>query len=112
MNSNNKVREMRQSILSRCRFAAIAAFLFTMLSLPAIAQNSLGGISGVARDSASGKAVAEAKITIHEMRKNTESTAVSGANGAFVIALEPGWYEVTATRNGFLKYTARIRVDS
>ena len=112
MTGNNVVWEIRQGVFSLCRFAAISAFLFTMLSLPAIAQNSLGGISGVARDSASGKAVAEAKITIHEIRKNTESTAVSGANGAFVIALEPGWYEVTATRNGFLKYTARIRVDA
>src|ERR1019366_4281053 len=43
---------------------------------------------------------------------NTESTAVSAANGAFVLAVEPGWYEVTATKNGYVKATARIRVVS
>ena len=56
------------------------------------------------------KPLAEAQIIAHDMRKNTDSTTVSSANGAFVLAVEPGWYEVTATRNGYLKATARIHV--
>ena len=40
-------------------------------------------------------------------RNNTQFTAVSAANGAFVISLAPGWYEVTATKNGFVKASRR-----
>src|ERR1019366_3539481 len=125
-NSSKIVREMRQGILSPWIFTAIgrkfrnlpaivgvpacAAILFAALSLPAFGQTSLGGVGGVTRDSDSGKPLPDAQITLHEMHKNTEFSAVSGANGAFVIALEPGWYEVTATKNGFVKSSARVRV--
>ena len=104
MNSYRAVRGVKQSAFVACMFAA--------LSLPAVGQISLGGVNGVARDSASGKPLADAQIIAHEMRKNTDFTSVSSSNGAFVIALEPGWYEVTATKNGYLKATARIRVVS
>jgi hypothetical protein len=104
MNRYRVLRETRQSVFGVCIFAA--------LSLPVFGQISLGGLSGVARDSASGKPLADAQIIAHEMRKNTESTSVSAANGAFVIAVEPGWYEVTATKNGYVKATARIHVIS
>jgi len=104
MNRYRVLRETRQSVFAVCIFAA--------LSLPVFGQISLGGLSGVARDSASGKPLADAQIIAHEMRKNTESTSVSAANGAFVIAVEPGWYEVTATKNGYVKATARIHVIS
>ena len=126
MNNYKAVLEVRKRVLFPWTFAAIAkqscdlsaiaggavcaAFLFAALSLPALGQNSLGGVSGVARDSVSGKAVADAKIIAHEMRKNTEFTAVSATNGSFVIALQSGWYEVTATKNGFVKSSAKIRV--
>src|SRR5579872_2775179 len=104
MNRYRVAREMRQS--------AFVACIFAVLSLPVYGQVSLGGLSGVARDSASGKPLADTQIIAHGMRKNTESTAVSAANGAFVISLEPGWYEVTATKNGYVKATARIHVVS
>ena len=104
MNRYRILREMRQCVF--------AAGIFAMLSLPVHGQVSLGGLSGVARDSASGKPLADAQIIAHDMRKNTESTAASSSNGAFVIAVEPGWYEVTATKNGYLKATARIHVVS
>src|ERR1700676_2871973 len=128
MNSYEAVRKMRQRALFPGTFAAIAkqsrnlsassggavcaAFLFAALSLPALGQNSLGGVSGVARDSASGMAIADAKIIAHEMRKNTEFTAVSAPNGSFVIALEPGWGEGEAAKNGFMRSSARIRVTA
>src|SRR5580692_3418328 len=102
MNSYRVVREMRRCVFAVCMFAA--------LSLPVHGQISLGGLSGVARDSTSGKPLADAQIIAHDMRKNTESTAASSSSGAFVIAVEPGWYEVTATKNGYLKATARIHV--
>ena len=104
MNSCRIVREMRQCVF--------AVGIFAVLSIPAYAQISLGGLSGVARDSASGKPLVDAQIIAHNMRKNAESTAVSSNSGAFVIAVEPGWYEVTATKNGYLKATARIHVVS
>ncbi len=104
MNSYRIMREMRQCVFATCIFAA--------LSLPAVGQISFGGVNGVARDSASGKPLAEAQIVAHDMRRNSESSSVSAANGAFVMALAPGWYEVTATKNGYLKATARIRVVS
>ncbi len=104
MNRYRLVREMRQCVFAVCVFA--------VLTLPVRGQISLGGLSGVARDSASGKPLADAQIIAHDMRKNTESTAASSSNGAFVIAVEPGWYEVTATKNGYLKATARIHVVS
>ncbi len=104
MNSYRVMREMRQCVF--------AVSIFAALSLPAVGQISFGGVNGVARDSASGKPLADAQIIAHDMRKNTESTAVSAANGAFVLAVQPGWYEVTATKNGYLKATARIRVVS
>src|SRR5580704_10112544 len=102
MNSYRVVREMRPSMLAAC--------IFALLSLPALGQISVGGVSGIARDSASGKPLVDAQIIAYEMRKNTESTARSAANGAFVMSLEPGWYEVTATKNGYVKATAKIRV--
>ena len=104
MNRYRLVREMRQCVFAVCVFA--------VLTLPVRGQISFGGLSGVARDSASGKPLADAQIIAHDMRKNTESTAASSSNGAFVIAVEPGWYEVTATKNGYLKATARIHVVS
>ena len=99
-------------------FTAIAtlpigiAFLLASFSPPAFGQNSFSGVSGIARDSATGKAIAEAKINARDMHKNTDFSAVSAANGAFAISLEPGSYEVTATKDGFLKSSARIRVSA
>jgi hypothetical protein len=104
MNSYRIMRDMRQCAFATC--------IFTALSLPAIGQISFGGVNGVARDSASGKPLADAQIVAHDMHKNSESTSVSSANGAFVLAVPPGWYEVTATKNGYLKASARIHVVS
>jgi hypothetical protein len=117
MNNYQAAGKMRVIFFS-LKFTAIAtlpaciAFLLVALSLPAFAQNSFGSVSGVARDSVSGKAIADAKITARDMHKNIDFSAVTAANGAFSIALGPGSYEVTATKDGFVKSSARIRVSA
>jgi len=101
---------MNRNFLITAILPACIAFQFAALSLPAFGQTSLGGVGGVTRDAASGKPLADAQIIVHEMHKNAEYTAVTGASGTFVIALEPGWYEVTAAKNGFVRTSAKIRV--
>ena len=56
MNSYRVVREMRRCVFAVCMFAA--------LSLPVHGQISLGGLSGVARDSTSGKPLADALVVL------------------------------------------------
>jgi hypothetical protein len=70
-----------------------------------------GFLGGVARNSATGQPVPNAKITVHSVDKGTDRTAVSGADGAFAVAdLEPGRYEITAAKDGFEKSSANIQV--
>ena len=103
MNSERVLREMRQSVLAACIFAA--------LSLPAFGQAPVGLVGGVARDSANGKPVAEAQIIAHNLNKGTDQATVTGADGIFTFMnLEPGQYEVAATKNGFQKSSAKIEV--
>jgi hypothetical protein len=80
-------------------------------ALPAFGQTSFGTVGGVTRDSASGQPVAQAQIIAHNLDKNTDRTASSGADGAFSIAnLEPGRYEVAAMKDGYLKSSAKVEV--
>jgi hypothetical protein len=90
---------------------ACIVFQLAALPVPAFGQAPFGGIGGVTRDSASGQPVAQAQITVHNVDKNTDRTASSGADGAFSIAdLEPGQYEVAAAMDGFLKSSAKVEV--
>jgi hypothetical protein len=70
-----------------------------------------GFLGGVARNSSNGQPIPNAKITVHSLEKGTDHTAVSGTDGAFAVAdLEPGHYEVTATKDGYLKSSANLEV--
>ncbi len=70
-----------------------------------------GLVSGIARDSGSGKPVAEAQVIAHNLAKGTDRTTVTDAGGIFTFTdLEPGAYELAATKNGFQKSSAHVEV--
>ena len=82
-----------------------------MLAPPALAAGSFGSVGGMTRDSITGMPLPEAQIVAHNVNKNTTRTTVSGANGFFAIEnLEPGRYEVIASKEGFRNYSADIEV--
>jgi hypothetical protein len=100
---------MTRKLLNIAVLPACLAFQFT--AVPGLAQSLAGLVGGVTRDSASGKPVAEVQVVAHNMDRGTDRTAVSDANGSFTITnLEPGRYEVAATKDGFLKSSAAVEV--
>jgi hypothetical protein len=91
---------------------ACAAFLCGIWSFPAFAQATLGVAGGVARDSSSGKPVAEVEVIAHSLKKGTDRATVSNIDGIFTFTnLEPGPYEFEAIKDGFRKSSARAEVD-
>jgi hypothetical protein len=106
------------SIASKSRNVFTSAFvpvfivlLFAATSLPAFGQTAVGIVGGITLDSASGKPVAEAQITAHNLDKGTDSATVTDADGIFTFTkLEPGQYEFAATKSGFQKSAAHIEV--
>jgi hypothetical protein len=127
MNYNKGVREIRQEITlpwggtetskeSRPLPAtavrlACAVLLFAALTLPAFGQSSVGLVGGVTRDSSSGKPMEKVQIVARNLDKGTDHTTVSDANGIFTFTnLEPGPYEVAASKDGFEKASARVDV--
>ncbi len=91
--------------------AAQAVFVLGILSLPAFGQSLAGLVGGITRDAASGKPVAEAQIIAHNLANNTDQSTTTGADGIFTFTkLEPGLYEVAATKNGFQKSSTNVEV--
>lgn len=68
------------------------------------AQSFTASVRGVVTD-ASHSAIPQAKITVTDVNRNLEHTAVSDASGRFQItALPPGSYSLTAEAAGFKRY--------
>lgn len=85
----------------------VIPFLFGALSF----GQAIGLVGGIARDAASGKPLAEARINAHNLDKGTDNVTVTGADGIFSFThLEPGAYEVAATKQGFRKSSVRVEV--
>jgi hypothetical protein len=85
--------------------------LFAALSLPAFAQSPVGLVGGITRDFSSGKPLAKVQIVAHNLDKGTDRTAISDADGIFTFTnLEPGPYEVDATKDGFENLSAQVEV--
>lgn len=79
----------------------------------AAAGQDFGGVGGVTRDSASKQPMAQVRITAHSLARGTDRTVVSGADGTFMIAtLEPGLYQVAASRDGFVGEAAKVEVSA
>jgi hypothetical protein len=128
MNSHNTVREMSKVIrfpwmpaaiakasrrfpTSAAALASVALLFGTAMSRPAFGQEAVGLLGGSTSDSASGKPVAEAQVVAHNLDKGTDHVTVSGADGIFTFTnLEPGQYDVSATKNGFQKSSAHVEV--
>jgi len=89
----------------------IGLFIVGAVPVLAGADPDVGLVGGTARDAASGKPVAEAQIIAHNLGKSTDRSTVTNADGNFTFTnLEPGQYEVAATKNGFQKSSARVEV--
>jgi hypothetical protein len=89
--------------------AVAATVLF--LSVPVAAEDVAGTLGGVTHDSASGRALAGARIIAHNLNRGTEITTDSDADGNFTLTdLEPGSYQLTAAKNGFQSWSKRIEL--
>ncbi len=88
-----------------------APFLLALLSFPVLGQVDVGLVGGITRDPASGKPVADAHIVAHNLKKGTDQAAVSDDHGIFTFTnLEPGLYQLTATKNGFQESSAQVGI--
>jgi len=84
---------------------------FSALHTPAHAQSTTGLIGGVTRDYATGKPLAGAQIVAHNVNRGADRATVSNADGLFAFTnLDPGQYEIAATKNGFQKSSAKVEV--
>jgi hypothetical protein len=112
MNSIKLAREVSRrgcvsAIVPMQLACAIAA-----LSIPAFGQPEVGLVGGVTRDSSSGNPVPGAKIIAHNLYKGTDQATVTGADGIFTFTrLEPGQYEIAATKDGFQDSSAHVEVS-
>jgi hypothetical protein len=87
------------SKLSRTVFAFLVAF--SLLALPAHAQQTLGAINGTVLDS-SGAVLGKVSVKVRNLDTNLEEVATSKDDGSFsVSALPIGRYSVSFARDGF-----------
>jgi hypothetical protein len=106
------------AITANCRRPATTApllmcvaFAFGVLSIPLFGQPSDGLVGGVTRDSITGAPVEQVQIVAHNMTTGANRAAVTGADGIFTITnLEPGVYEVEATKHGYQESTTDVVV--
>src|SRR5580658_658404 len=124
MNKYQVVCKMKRAGFSPQAFTRISvvpacAFLLGGLSFPAFPQAVAGVIGGIARDSASGAPVGGAQVVAHNLAhdishnldKGADHATVTNADGAFTLTnVEPGRYEVTATKNGFQRSSVQVEV--
>jgi len=108
----NSYKVVRKRTLQTMAMRACVACLLGPVTTPAFGQ-SVGLVDGVARDSAGGGPVAEVQIVAHNLDKATDHTTVTRADGIFTFTnLEPGQYEVAATKSGFQKASVHIEVTA
>ncbi|HKR29601.1 MAG TPA: carboxypeptidase-like regulatory domain-containing protein, partial [Terriglobales bacterium] len=86
-------------------FASLILFLLPVFALlagsPALAQTSLGTISGTVRDP-SGAVIAGASVTLTNEATQVSRTVITNEQGAYrADAVQPGPYTVKVTASGF-----------
>jgi hypothetical protein len=102
---------MIRKLLFSAALPLCIAFEVTAIPAFAFASESGGSVGGVTRDALTGLPVPEVQIVLHNVNSNTAQTTVTGSNGFFAIDnVEPGRYEVTATKEGFKNFSADIEV--
>src|SRR5713226_2035295 len=102
---------MIRKLLISAALPACIAFQAGMLP-PAGFGQSVGGVVGVIRDSATGQPVTDAQILAHNINSGANYVGVSGPNGGLTIALPPGTYQITASKNGFSRSSSSVKVSS
>jgi hypothetical protein len=102
---------MAHNLLFSAVLPTCLAFQLATLPIPIFGEALFGAIDGVARDSANGQPVAQVRITAHNVNKEAYITAISSSDGTFSISrLEPGLYQVAASRDGFGRSTTKVEV--
>ena len=80
---------------------AVALLLVGVMGVPAFAQQSIGTILGVVKDS-SGGTVPQAKVTATNTETNESRTDTTGDDGSYRFsAMKPGHYVVKVEKDGF-----------
>jgi hypothetical protein len=80
---------------------SLLVLLFSIFSLHAYAQQTLGAVNGTVTDN-SGAIVQGATVKVHNIGTNLEQTSTSRNDGSFsVIDLPIGTYEITISKTGF-----------
>jgi hypothetical protein len=102
---------MAHNLLFSAVLPTCLAFQLATLPIPIFGEALFGAIDGVARDSANGQPVAQVRITAHNVNKEAYIIAISSSDGTFSISrLEPGLYQVAASRDGFGRSTTKVEV--
>jgi hypothetical protein len=108
--------EITRDFRSVVRLKAVlawTAFCFVGLPHPALGQPSNGLVGGITRDFANGKPLPGTRVVAHNANKGAETATVSDSDGNFAFSsLEPGSYELLATKNGFQKLSAHVDVTA
>jgi hypothetical protein len=90
---------------------SFSRLMLATLAIPLFAQTPVGLLGGITRDSASGRPLAAAQVTAHNLNRGTDLATVSDAQGIFTFTnLEPGAYEVAAYKNGFQRSYTHVEV--
>ena len=120
MDSYGVARELRQVAqfvrsTKKCLavLSASCAFLLAAAPMRAAEDGGVGSIGGITRDASSGKPIAEARVVAHNLATNADKSTVTTEDGIFTFTnLEPGQYEIAATKNGFQTSSARAEVTA
>jgi carboxypeptidase family protein len=85
------------------RFTLLAPALF-VLTLPTFSQ-TLGTVTSEVRD-ATGAVIPDVQLTVRNMQTNVSRPVATNESGVYTVpALNPGIYEVRATKSGFQSAT-------
>ena len=86
------------------KIVGLALCLAMFLSLPMLAQEYRGSISGTASDP-SGAAIPGVTVTITSIERNVSHTTITTEDGAYLVSfLLPGNYRLSAELRGFKRY--------
>src|SRR5262245_48690599 len=103
----------RQWIIKTRRSVTVAsvASLIGALALPAFAETASGLLNGIARNSITGMPVAGVQVIAHSLDRGLDRTTLTNNEGLFTFSkVEPGRYELAASKNGFQKLSANVEV--
>ena len=88
------------------RLSFFAAAMLVAITHCALAQSTLGSISGTAQD-ATGAKVPNANVRLRRTESNTDRTVTTDSGGSYTtLNLEPGRYDITIEAAGLASTTA------